>query len=161
MRNILKNTEASVIKSVLEVMENCKQISPDIQYEEVDARKELADGELPPTDIVGVTQFAMAQLDSHMWEIHFIVAVSTVNDLNLFRLRELTNEFYDHYSGNGRQLTYYDAESAEEKSWIYVLPQTQTLPTHRVETRPFRFVQVQALLDPLQASEREPQSLVP
>jgi hypothetical protein len=162
MRNILKNTEASVVKDVLTMLEDdLKSISSKIVYEELDARKEISEGSLPNSDLIGVTQFAISQVEGKIWEIHFMVAVSTISDPNLFRLRELANVIYDRYSTEGAQITYYDADTALKKSWIYVLPEVAILPTHRVETRPFRFIQVQALLDPLQGSEPPPQSPFP
>lgn len=162
MKNLLANSEASTVKAVVDLIAELKNegLSGDLQYEELDARVELRDGELPPTDIMGVTQFAIVEIEARIWQIHFMVAVSTITDPNLFRLRALSNAVFERF-GAGAQMTYHDAETTEAKSWIQVIPGTAVIPTHRVETRPFRFIQVQALLDPLQGAEPEPQSLVP
>ena len=162
MKNLLANSEASVIRAALDLIDEIKNagISPKLQYVELDARVELRDGELPPTDILGVTQFAITEIEKNIWQIHFMIAVSTITDENLFRLRAMANVVFERFPADA-QMTYFDAETAENKSWIHVLPGTSTIPTHRVETRPFRFIQVQALLDPLQGAEPAPQSLVP
>lgn len=162
MKNLLANSEASVIRTALDLIEEIKSagISPGLEYVELDARVELRDGELPPTDVLGVTQFAITEIDKSIWQIHFMIAVSTITDQNLFRLRAMANAVFERFPA-GAQMTYFDAETTQEKSWIQVIPGTAVIPTHRVETRPFRFIQVQALLDPLQGAEPAPQSLVP
>lgn len=156
MINLLENSEASCVKLCVDLcaaMRNAN-ISANVEYIELDARVELKDNEIPPIDIIGLTQFSIAEVDRHIWQIHFIVGLSTQDDENLFRLRKMANYIYNRFPC-GAQMTYYDATTAEEKSWIQILPGTTQLPTHRVETRPFRFIQVQALLDPLQGSEPE------
>lgn len=152
MNNVLRNSEASVIKLVTELRDQLldEGICAKLEYVEIDARVELKDGDLPNADIIGVTQFSIAEEDAKIWAIHFIVAASTVGDTNLFRLRQMINWIHNRFPA-GAQMTYYDADTAEENSWIQVIPGTTMLPTHRVETRPFRFIQVHALLDPLQA----------
>jgi hypothetical protein len=154
MNNILKNSEASVIKLVTELQDQMLEegICRELTYVEIDARVELKDGDLPNTDIIGVTQFSISEEEEKIWSIHFILAVSTVSDDNLFRLRDMVNWVFNRFH-SGAQMIYYDADSADEKSWIQVIPGTVMLPTHRVETRPFRFVQVHALLDPQQGSQ--------
>ena len=156
MNNLLKNSESSIIKLMTELAEQMRDegITKNIQYVEIDARVELKDADLPSSDIIGVTQFSIAEETDKIWAIHFIVAVSTVSDDNLFRLRDIVNWVYNRFPA-GAQMTYYDAEAASEQSWIQVIPGTTMLPTHRVETRPFRFVQVHALLDPYEGSRTD------
>lgn len=162
MNNLLENSEASVVKLMVDLAQTMKNegISANVQYIELDARVELKDNEIPPTDIIGVTQFSISEPQAQLWGIHFIVGLSTQDDENLFRLRKMANFVFNRFPC-GAQMVYYDAETAAEKSWIQVIPGTTQLPTHRVETRPFRFIQVQALLDPFQGSELAQQDLVP
>lgn len=160
MNNIYLNAEHSITKAVVDLVQEAKtaNLSADIQYLEIDARKELDDGSLPPTDVMGITQFALAQQDQSLWMVHFMVGISTVNDTNLFRLRDLANLVFNRMQG-GNTMDLYDSASGTKATWIYILPETASLPTHRVETRPFRFIQVQALIDPLglSLSEGSPQ----
>lgn len=162
MKNLLANAEASVLKLMIDLGQEMIDagLSEDIQYVELDARVELKDAELPATDIIGMTQFSISEPASKIWGIHFIVGVSTIGDENLFRLKALANHIYERFPC-GAQMTYYDNETATAKSWIQVTPGTVQLPTHRVETRPFRFVQVQALLDPYEGARTEPEDPVP
>ena len=155
MKNLLTNAETSIVKLCVDLAEEMRSegLTAEMEYVEVDARVELKDAELPNCDIIGLTQFSITEPESKLWAIHFVIVVSTIADTNLFRLRALANYIYERFPA-GATLTYYDAESAEEKSWIQVIPGTTQLPTHRVETRPFRFIQVQALLDPLQGSQQ-------
>lgn len=157
MNNILENAEASCVKFAVDAGEAMKLagISDNVGYIELDARTELKDNEIPAHDIIGLTQFSISEIESHIWEVHFMIGLSTMADQNLFRLRAMANFIYNLVPA-GAQLTFYDAETAEEKSWIHVLPGSTQLPTHRVETRPFRFIQVRALLDPLQGVEPDP-----
>lgn len=153
MNNILENAEASCVKLCVDLAEAMQtaSISTNVEYIELDARTELKDNEIPSTDILGLTQFSIAEVERGIWQIHFIIGISTLSDENLFRLRKMANFVFNRFP-SGAQLTYYDAETAEAKSWIQVIPGTTQLPTHRVETRPFRFIQVHALLDPLQGA---------
>lgn len=157
MKNLLKNAEASCVKLCVELAAQMRDqdISHTVDYLELDARTELKDNEIPATDIIGLTQFSIAEVDKSIWQIHFIIGISTISDENLFRLRDMANFVYERFPC-GAQMTYYDADTAQEKSWIQVIPGTTQLPTHRVETRPFRFIQVQALLDPLQGAAPDP-----
>lgn len=156
MKNLLKNSETSIVKLCVDLgREMVEQgLTPAVSYFEVDSRVELKDAELPDCDIIGMTQFSISEPEAKIWAIHFVIVVSTVSDTNLFRLRELANFIYERLPA-GALLTYYDADGAAEKSWMSVIPGTTQLPTHRVETRPFRFIQAQALLDPYQGSGRE------
>ena len=155
MKNLLTNSETSIVKLCVDLGAEmvAEGLSPKIEYVEVDARVELKDAELPDCDIIGLTQFSISEPESKLWAIHFVIVLSTVSDQNLFRLRKLANYVYERLPA-GATLVYYDAEEATEKSWLQVIPGTTQLPTHRVETRPFRFIQAQALLDPLQGSEQ-------
>lgn len=157
MKNILMNAEASCVKLCVELAAAMRSlnISTDVDYIELDARVELKDNEIPSNDIIGLTQFSIAEIDKSIWQIHFIIGVSTISDENLFRLRRMANFIYERFPC-GAQMIYYDADTADEKSWIQVTPGTVQLPTHRVETRPFRFIQVQAVLDPHQGAEPDP-----
>lgn len=162
MKNLLLNAETSVVKAVVDLAKQLSDegLSKGIEYVELDARVELRDVELPEGDLMGVTQFSISEVQPKLWNIHFLIGVSTVADTNLFRLRALANAIYDRFPC-GAQMIYYDAETAAEQSWIQVIPGTVQLPTHRVETRPFRFIQVFAVLDPLQGSRQEQPDLVP
>lgn len=162
MKNLLANSEGSVLKELITLGQQMVNLglSDDIQYVELDARVELKDSELPATDIIGMTQFSISEPSNKIWAIHFIVGLSTIGDENLFRLKALANFIYDRFPC-GAQMTYYDNETTEERSWIQIIPGTVQLPTHRVETRPFRFIQVQALLDPYEGARREPEDPVP
>lgn len=162
MKNLLANSEASVLKLLIDLGQEMRDegLTGDIQYVELDARVELKDAELPATDIIGMTQFSISEPQAKIWSIHFIIGVSTIGDENLFRLKALANFLYNRFP-SGAQMTYYDNETTEERSWIQVIPGTVQLPTHRVETRPFRFIQVQALLDPYEGSHSEPEDLAP
>lgn len=159
MNNVLDNAEASVTRFVQDMITEIAAAGiADLEYVELDARAELTDASLPAGDIIGVTQFSIVD-DDKIFPIHFTIGVSTVGDENLFRLKKLSNFLYNRLQ-TGAELVYYDVEASEvagqavEKSWIKVLPGTTLLPTNRVETRPFRFLDVQALLDPLQSSSQ-------
>lgn len=162
MKNLLTNSETSMVKFCVDLAEEmvAEGLSPKIEYVEVDSRVELKDAELPDCDIIGLTQFSISEPEAQLWAIHFVVVISTISDVNLFRLRKLANFIYERLPA-GADLVYYDAEAATEKSWIRVIPGTTQLPTHRVETRPFRFIQAQALLDPLQGSAQTSPDPVP
>jgi hypothetical protein len=157
MNNVLANAETSITRFATDMAEAMALAGlATLEYVELDARSELRDAELPGGDIIGVTQFSITE-DDKIFPIHFMIGVSTVGDLNLFRLRAITNFIFNRLQ-SGAELTYYDVAASElagdavAKSWIRVLPGSTLLPTSRVETRPFRFVQVQALLDPLQSN---------
>lgn len=162
MKNLLENSETSCVKVCVDLVAAMREagISNTVEYIELDARVELKDNQIPAIDIIGLTQFSIAEVDRSLWQIHFIIGLSTISDENLFRLRKMANFIYERFPC-GAQMAYYDATTAEEKSWIQVIPGTTQLPTHRVETRPFRFIQVQALLDPFQGSELAQQGPVP
>lgn len=150
MNNVLENAEASIVKWCVEQIPLLTSLSTTLTYVELDSRVELRDAELPTGDIIGLTQFSIMD-DDKIFPIHFAIGVSTEDDENLFRLRALSNALYNKLQ-TGASLTYYDAQTAATKSWIQILPGTTILPTSRVETRPFRFIQVQALLDPYQSN---------
>lgn len=154
MRDVLKNAEASMVKLCVDLAANLvdQGLTEKLEYVELDARVEIEGAELPDDDVIGLTQFSITEVESKIWQIHFIIGISTVGDKNLFRLRDLSNAVYNAVPA-GAVLTYYDADQAKAESWIYVLPGSTQLPTNRVESRPFRFIQVQALLDPYQASQ--------
>lgn len=162
MKNLAANAEASVLKLMIDLGQSLRDegISSNVQYVELDARVELKDTELPPTDVIGMTQFSISEPEEKLWAIHFIVGLSTLGDENLFRLKAMANVVYDRFPC-GAMMTYYDNESTEPRTWIKVIPGTVMLPTHRVETRPFRFIQVQALLDPYEGARRELEDPVP
>jgi hypothetical protein len=145
MNNVLKFAETSLVKWVVD------QIAAidfaDIEYVELDARSELSDASLPDKDIAGLTQFAIAD-DDRVFPVHFMVGVSTKVDENLFRLRDIANHMYNRLQ-TGMQIPYYNADTQALLGQITIIPGTNLLPTSRVETRPFRFIQVHALLDPL------------
>lgn len=157
MNNVMDNAETSIVKWVQTMIGEISAAGiAELEYLEIDARAELLDAELPAGDIIGITQFSLTD-DQGMFPLHFMVGVSTVGDVNLFRLRAITNFLFNRLQ-TGDELAYYDvaasqlAGAAVEASWIKIVPGTTLLPTSRVETRPFRFVQVQALLDPLQTN---------
>lgn len=159
MNNVLTNAETSIVKFAQDMITAMSEAGiAELEYVEIDARAELVDAELPAGDIIGVTQFSITD-DDGIFPIHFVLAVSTVGDTNLFRLRAISNFLFNRLQ-TGAELTYFDVEASETageavaKSWIKVVPGTTLLPTSRVEVRPFRHIQVQALLDPLQTTVR-------
>jgi len=102
--------------------------------------------ELPNVDLVGPTAFGFIE-DDKVISVNFSLGFSTYNDLNLFRLRAIGNVLFEALRP-GSRFIYYNATAAVAVSYLVVTNGTTLLPVTRSETRPFQFVQVEALLEP-------------
>jgi hypothetical protein len=117
------------------------------EYLDIDSRLEI--GELPLADFMGLSTYAISDLD-RFFECSFAIAIATNDDANLLRLRRASSFVFGRLR-TGAALTHYDHVTAQPIARLIVQPGTTLEPVSRAEQRPMRFVQASAHLNPLTA----------
>ena len=146
--NIALNAEESVISAL---SEKARELG--FTYQVLDSRTELDTTELPDVDVLGLFQFAITEHMSDVYEVGVTVGVSTISDDNLFRLRRAGAAVFDMLQAN-QQIGYRDIAGAQDgteapvTTWMQSLAGATIMPTNRVQSRPFRFIQATLALNP-------------
>lgn len=101
--------------------------------------------EWPDQDVIGVAEFDFA-LDDGTIEVDMMVAVSTVEDTNNFRLNEIMNQLVNLVIP-GRRINLYDGSNGRLRGFMAVQNGTRVAPPMKVKTRAIQGIMVSLLSD--------------
>jgi hypothetical protein len=104
--------------------------------------------ELPDSDLIGPTAVTIEDEGQEQISVTFAIGVSTyTSDTNLFRLRRFVGSVFEAMRPE-KQINYYNAELAVQRSKFVVTGGTLIAPMTRMDVRPWQFVQAAVLLVP-------------
>lgn len=93
---------------------------------------------LPKSDLIGVANFAIQQ-DEQMYHIEAMIGITTYDDHNLFRLKQLTSRLFD-YLAPTNMIELVDADTAEPIGQMTIKNGTRAMPVAGSAQRPMRFI---------------------
>lgn len=128
----------------LKVTELALALGSNLEYFDWDTVSEAH--ELPDKDLFGPAGLAFTD-DGKMFHLVFSFGVSTVNDLNLSRLRKMVSSVYADFVPDTTMPVYRHSTGVAD-SWMQINPPVSITPITRAISRPLQFVTVNALLDP-------------
>lgn len=99
--------------------------------------------EWPDRDVVGLAGFSF-QIGTHDILVSAMVAVSTVNDTNLFRHHKILDLLVDKLLPT-RTHSILNADTGAKVGWMVVTDGTEVRPAERTESRPLQYVMVSFL----------------
>lgn len=101
--------------------------------------------EWPDQDVIGVAEFDF-ELDDGTIQVDLMVAVSTFEDTNNFRLNELLNHLVNRLLPNQR-IKLLNANNGAARGFLYVRNGTRVAPPFKSTTRAIQPVMVSLLSD--------------
>lgn len=102
--------------------------------------------ELPDNDLLGPAGLGFIDEGKFFTGV-FSFGCSTVNDPNLFRLRQIVSSVYADFIPDD-MVPMYRHLTGEAVSWMKVTPPVSVTPITRAVTRPLQFVTVNVAIDP-------------
>lgn len=139
--NILLNNYGSVVKFITDFMEDIRlsEISPDIQFRDLDGHAE--DAVLENVDFIFLKDFS-GNLETHFQYWTFLIGVSTFEDQNMFRHRQIMNLLIDRLIP-GTTIPLYDNKDLTKLKGSLVVKEDLTLnPFSKYNTRAVQFLLV-------------------
>ncbi|RWB08784.1 MAG: hypothetical protein EOQ39_18775 [Mesorhizobium sp.] len=143
---VIEDVWVSVVKVCQGIIEDVRDLYPDVQVNFIDWEAHANIAELPNSDLIGPTALAFTEQSPGLSDATFAIAASTyADDTNLFRQRKIMSLIFERMRPM-KQMKVYDAGSALEKGFMIFTDGTTLVPMTRSEARPWQYVQGQALL---------------
>lgn len=141
--NEYRDTFASLIRF-------CQDFSAEMQGNGVSLKVMNLDAmndpqEWPDQDVIGIAEFDFA-LDDGTIGVDMMIAVSTVEDTNNFRLNEIMNRLVNLVIP-GRRINLYDGENGRLRGYLAVQNGTRVAPPMKAKTRAIQPIMVSLLSD--------------
>lgn len=122
---------------------------PEEKIEFIDWEAHANIHELPDTDLIGPTALTITELSPQMFEVNFSIAVSSYEtDTNLFRMRAYLAEAFERLRPT-KTVPIFNSETAQKLGYMIITDGSMLAPMSRAETRPFQYVQVTGLIEPV------------
>lgn len=147
MNRILDDVEASIVVLTQDIIRELQLQQNGILIQFIDWDANMDNPELPDHDLVGPGFLAVSEDTAGIISASFALAVSTYDDRNLFRLKSYISYIFERLRPT-KTMILYDSLGAVEKGFMVFQDGTHTPPMVKTATRPWRYVQVSALLDP-------------
>lgn len=103
--------------------------------------------ELPDASLLGPAAIAVEEMSEEFVKVTFAIGISAYNDPGLFQHRLKADLVFEALRV-GNQITYYDAETTGVLIPMDITGPTGLSPMTRANTRPFQFIQTEAVLNP-------------
>lgn len=128
----ISNIYKSLVRQIVDTMEEARGVSPDLQYFAWDSADEVA--ELPNHDLIGLAGWTFSE-NRGLWQVHAGITISTLNDLNLFRETDLVDIVHDKW---GEKCPIPLRDDAGTEIAQLVVEEFELLAAGRSEKRNFR-----------------------
>ena len=129
---ILRDIHASLLRFCADFSERY----PGMAVENFDAHAD--ESTIPKSDIVGLSGLSIA-LDDSFVSTKLMIGISTLDDMNLFRLMDRMDVLLDRLKPTQR-LPVYDADTGIEKGWMIVENGTTLMPVGGSKARPLQYI---------------------
>lgn len=137
--DILLNNYGSVVRFITDFMEDVREISPDIQFRDIDGHAE--DAVLENIDFIFLKDFS-GNLETHLQYWTFLIGISTFEDQNMFRHRQIMNELIKRLIP-GTTIRLYNHKDLSPLKGSLVVKENLTLnPFSKYNTRAVQFLLV-------------------
>lgn len=146
---ILTNCWSSITVLARTLIQECAAANPGSEIEFMDWEAHVNVPELPNKDLIGPSALSVTEHSKELISVSFAIGVSTfLGDKNLFRQRDYVARVFERLRPESK-IIYFDADSASEKSVLVVTDGTMAAPMSKAESRPWQYVQCEALLVPV------------
>lgn len=146
---ILKNCWSSIVVLSRALIQECAAANVGSEIEFMDWEAHANTPELPNMDLIGPSAMTVTEHSKELITVSFAIGVSTfTGDKNLFRQRDYVARVFERLRPENK-IIYFDAESASEKSVLVITDGTMAAPMSKSESRPWQYVQCEALLVPV------------
>lgn len=136
---ILNNINSSLLRFCSEFTETSR--SKTLVAINFDAHGD--DSTLPESDLIGIESVSVS-VEHKFLNVKLMFGISTLDDTNLFRLSELTAEFFELVMPE-KNIPLLDADTGEEIGWLKVQDGTTLLPVSGSMARPMKYFLVHLL----------------
>lgn len=140
----------NVVQSLVKYIKDFQTSIPGSAYVDWDEHANIS--ELPDNNLlIGMAGVGLTEDAPGFYEVVFSFGIATYNDLHLFNLRRHISTLFGKLKTDAR-IPVYDAETAQEISWMVVKSPRAITPVTKAEIRSLQFVELTASLDPGAAS---------
>jgi hypothetical protein len=126
--------------SMVKFCRDFTEANPAWGLEVYDFDAHVANQEFPDADILGPYQFQFS-IDGGVFTIMTMVGVSTRDDPNLFKLRDVTSRLYEQLLPS-RIIQLYDSNTVTPRGVMKAMDGTALSPVARTNSRPFQYIAV-------------------
>jgi len=145
---IISSVWGSVVHMTNRLREQIVLANPDIDVRFIDFEAFANEAELPDSDLIGPTAFALTETEANFFNVSFAIGVSTyTDDKNLFRMRAIIDQVFTRLRPL-KSIPVYKAGTLELVGQMTVTDGTTLLPMSRAAARPWQYVQLECLLEP-------------
>lgn len=149
---LYENLHSSLVSFAQTIIEDRKELYPDVLIDFIDWEAHANIHELPDKDLIGLTAVTLTEEDPEMFSGSFTVGISTfANDKNLFRLRNYVGKAFSEMRPLKR-VPLYDAENCLQLGWLHIVDGTTVMPMTKADARPLQFIQCGFVFDVTSAS---------
>lgn len=136
--NYYENLRVSLIAFAKTIADDVQSFAPTIQHIDFDTFAEP--NLLPETDLVGPFQFDMSD-EGQLISARTMFVVSTVSDLNLFRLNKIVGAAYSKLRPD-MSIPLIDASNGSELGRLYIQEGVSVMPLDYSSNRPMKAIAV-------------------
>lgn len=111
----------------------------------IDWEAHAATPELPNSDLLGPTAFALTEDEGGILEASFAIAASSYGEEHLFRHRYMIDKLFSRLRVE-KQINLVHPETGHYAGKLIITDGTTMSPMSRANLRPFQFVQAQAVI---------------
>jgi hypothetical protein len=112
--------------------------SPPVEFEDFDTHAD--DNSVPKIDLIGTSGLALSS-SAPFVDVEVMIGVSTLNDTNLLRLRELVARLFQRLQPT-KTLDVFDYKTGEKIGNMIVQDGVRVLPVGEGQSRPVQYVMV-------------------
>lgn len=141
--NEYRDTFSSLLKFCSDFSASMKAQGVELKVMNLDAMGDPQ--EWPDQDVVGLAEFDF-DLDDGTIEVSMMIAVSTVEDTNNFRLNQIINDLVNLLIPS-RRINLYNATNGQLRGFMVVQNGTRVAPPMKTKTRAIQPIMVSLLSD--------------